>query len=100
MTLTRLASTSQDAFTVVDGQIDPGVTGVTLVLSDGDHVQATTGNGWFVAWWPGSTGADSAQITSASGTSTQTLTLGTPPTAPPPSAAGTGGPSGNSGPGA
>jgi hypothetical protein len=79
MTVTHLASTSQGAYTVVDGQIDEGVTGMTLALSDGEHVQATTGNGWFVAWWPGSVDVTSAEITTASGVTTQTLTLNTPP---------------------
>jgi hypothetical protein len=73
VTFVHLASTSQSAVTLVDGQIDEGVTGVTLALTDGEHVQATTGSGWFVAWWPGSLGATSADITSASGTSTQTI---------------------------
>jgi hypothetical protein len=74
VTLAHLASTSQGAYSLVDGQVDEGVTGVTLVLSDGEHVHATTGNGWFVAWWPGKLDATSAAITSASGTSEQPLT--------------------------
>jgi hypothetical protein len=74
VTLAHLASTSQGAYSLVDGQVDEGVTGVTLVLSDGEHVQATTGNGWFVAWWPGRLDATSAAISSPSGTSAQPLT--------------------------
>ena len=94
MTLTHLESTSQgasNAFTFVEGQVDDGVTGVTLVLSDGEHVQATTGNGWFLAWWPGSLDATAADITSASGTSTQTLTATTSPMPPLPSGTGNSG---------
>jgi len=80
MTLAHLASTSQGPFTVVQGQVDAGVSGVSLVLSDGEHVQSSTGNGWFVAWWPGLLDATSAEITIPSGVTTQTLTpLPVPP---------------------
>jgi hypothetical protein len=34
-------------------------------------VQTTIQNGWMVAWWPGSANVTSAQVTTASGTSTQ-----------------------------
>ncbi len=76
VTLTHLESDDQGPFTFVEGQVDEGVTGVTLVLSDGEHVQTTTGNGWFLAWWPGGLDATSAEITSARGTSSQTLSGG------------------------
>ena len=80
MTLAHFASTDQGPFTVVQGQVDAGVTGVSLVLSDGEHVQASTGHGWFVAWWPGLLDATSVEITTASGVTTQTLTpLPVPP---------------------
>jgi hypothetical protein len=73
VTIAHLASTSQGPYTLVDGQVAAGVTGVTIVRSDGEHVQTTTGNGWFVAWWPGTEGATSAVITTASGETTQAL---------------------------
>ena len=80
MTLGHLSSTNQGPFSIVQGQVDAGVTGVTLVLSDGERVQASTGNGWFVAWWPGLLDTTSAEITTASGVTTQTLTpLPVPP---------------------
>jgi hypothetical protein len=60
-------------FGYLDGQVGPAVTAVTLVLDDGSSVQATTSNGWFGAWWPGNEGAQSAQITTATGTTTQPL---------------------------
>ncbi len=91
VTLSHFASTGQGAYTVIEGQLDEGVTGVTLVLSDGEHVQATAGNGYFVAWWPGSLDATAAEITTANGVTTQTLTFGTPPTPSPPIAPGGGG---------
>ena len=83
-TLTHVSSAGQDPFSFVEGQVDEGVTGVTLVLSDGEHVQASTDNGWFLAWWPGSLDTTSAEIATASGVTTQTLTVDTPPMAPPP----------------
>jgi hypothetical protein len=49
------------------------VTAVTLVLSDGTHVEATTSNGWFAAWWPGRQSAPEAQLTTPTGEVTQQL---------------------------
>jgi len=79
--VTHLDSTSQGPYTLVEGQLDPSVTGVTLIRSDGEHVEASTANGWFVAWWPGNGDTTSAEITTAAGVTTQTLT--TPPALPP-----------------
>jgi hypothetical protein len=68
-------STSQDgAYTLIAGRTADGVTGVTLVRDDGQDVVATVDDGWFVAWWPGSATATSAQVTNASGTTTQAFT--------------------------
>jgi len=63
----------QQPYTFVQGQVAAGVTGVTLVLSDRSNVQATMAGGSFVAWWPGSAGATSAQIASSAGVATQQL---------------------------
>ncbi len=57
----------------VEGRTGRGVMGVTVVLEDGTHVEATTTNGWFLAWWPGNQRALSAELTTASGVSTQKL---------------------------
>ena len=57
-----------DQLTLADGRIGPGVTAVTIQLSDGTSVQATVGNGWYLAWWPGNVSATEAQVTTASGT--------------------------------
>jgi hypothetical protein len=62
-----------DAYSVAEGRTGTGVTGVTLTLGDGSTVQATVGNGWFVAWWPSSQVVTSAQLASSSGTTTQTF---------------------------
>jgi len=42
------------AYTIAEGSVGSGVTAATLVLSDGSDVVTTTGNGLFLAWWPGS----------------------------------------------
>jgi hypothetical protein len=64
------------ALTMVDGSIGAGVTSVTITRSDGSSVQATVKNGWYLAWWPGTERAVTAQVTSASGTSSQTFPHG------------------------
>lgn len=61
------------ALTMVDGPIGAGVTGVTITRSDGSSVQATVKNGWYLAWWPGTQRAVSAQVASTNGTSTQSF---------------------------
>jgi hypothetical protein len=65
------------ALTMVDGATGAGVRAVTITRSDGSSVQATVKNGWYLAWWPGSERAVTAQVASASGTGTQSF-----PTAP------------------
>ena len=60
-------------YTFVEGHAGAGVTAATLVLGDGSHVQTTIQNGWLVAWWPGAAHLASAQVTTASGTTTQPL---------------------------
>jgi hypothetical protein len=63
----------QATLTFNDGRIGAYVTAVTIELADGSRVRATTSHGWFAAWWPGSVEAQSAEITTASGTTTQQL---------------------------
>jgi hypothetical protein len=59
-----------NALTLVDGRTGAGVTAVTVDRSDGSSVQATVAGGWYLAWWPGTISATSAEVTSASGTGT------------------------------
>jgi hypothetical protein len=75
------------AYSLAEGRTGVDVTGVTLTLDDGSSVQATVGNGWFVAWWPGSQVVKSAELATSSGTTTQTFD--NPPV--PPGRAGAGG---------
>jgi hypothetical protein len=51
------------------------VSAANLTLEDGTAVTATVENGWAVAWWPGTHHVTSAQLTTASGTQTQTFPL-------------------------
>ena len=78
----HLSTASDGPYTLVDGRTQPGVTGVTLVLDDGQQVVATVADGWFIAWWPGSNRAPSAQVTTSSGTTTEALVVGPLPGPP------------------
>jgi hypothetical protein len=74
-TESHLVARGGQPYTFVQGQVVPGVSGVTLLRSDGGNVQATVADGSFATWWPGSSDATSAQVTSASGVTTQQLTF-------------------------
>ena len=82
----HLSTTADGAYTLVDGRVASGVTGVTLVLDDGQDVAATVADGWLLAWWPSDAVATSSQVTNASGTTSETLVSSTkgPPTPPAP----------------
>jgi hypothetical protein len=80
ITLDRLQAESADngqPYTIAEGSTGPGVSAVTLTLSDGAHIRTTTGNGLFLAWWPGSALVTSATLTTTIGTTTQPIN---PPT--------------------
>lgn len=82
--VSHLWQSENGSYTLVEGRIEPTVSAVTLVLSDGRHVTATTSGGWLVAWWPASQDVTAAEITSPSGTTTQPLNEQDTPTPPPP----------------
>ena len=67
------STTADGAYTLVDGRVASGVTAVTLVLDNGQNVVSTVADGWLIAWWPGDSVATSAQVTNASGTSSEAL---------------------------
>ena len=77
-------STADGPYTLVDGRVASGVTGVTLVLDHGQDVVATVADGWLLAWWPSDATATSSQVTNASGTTSEALVSSTkgPPTPP------------------
>jgi hypothetical protein len=91
---TSVGARDGERYTMVVGRTGEGVTGVTLSLGNGTDVTATSGNGVFVAWWPGSQSVTSAAVATVTGVSTQTLNLpgagiATSPKSPPPSPPGT-----------
>jgi hypothetical protein len=75
MSVARLNSANDGSYTLVEGQLQSVVTGLTLVRSDGSDVQASIGGGWFVAWWPGSQDVASAAISTVSGVTNEPLNL-------------------------
>ncbi len=64
-------NSSGQALTLVDGRIGAGVTSVTIDRSDGGSVQATVSGGWYLAWWPGTARATTADVRTAAGEATQ-----------------------------
>jgi hypothetical protein len=95
----NVASPQGEAASMLDGEAGADVSAVMLTLDDGSTIQTTVANGWFAAWWPGSQGVQSAEITTASGTTTQPLNL-SGPRLPPGVALSPTGSSGTSGAGA
>jgi hypothetical protein len=67
------SSAHGEAWSQLQGQVGSGVTAVRLTLSNGSEVRASVSNGWFVAWWPGTGDAQSAEIISASAITTKPL---------------------------
>lgn len=72
-----LARDSQP-YTLIEGRVGTGVTAVALTLGNGNEVTATSGDGIFVAWWPGSENIVSASVTTPNGVSTQPINLAGP----------------------
>ena len=73
VTQTHLSISGDGPYTLVEGRVASGVTGVTLVRDDGQEVVATVDDGWLIAWWPGSATATSAQVHTASATTNEAL---------------------------
>jgi hypothetical protein len=71
------------AYTLIEGQAGSDVTGATLVLDNGQRVEARTQGGWFEGWWPGTATAVTAEVTTTGGTVTEQLPAWTMPPAPP-----------------
>jgi len=65
----------RQAYTTLIAQAADDVSAAELTLEDGTTVTATVQNGWAVAWWPGADRAVSAELTTPSGTQTQTFPL-------------------------
>ena len=82
LAVSHFSQTANGVYTLVEGRLAPTVSAVTLILGDGQDVTATAGSGWLVAWWPGSEEVTAAQITTASGQTTDPLTQVPVPTPP------------------
>lgn len=50
LAVSHLSLSGNGPYTLAEGRLDSTVSAVTLVLSDGQDVTATTLSGWFVAW--------------------------------------------------
>lgn len=68
-----LQDSSGNALVIVDGEVGSGVTAVTIDRVDGSSVQASVTDGWYLAWWPGNVVAAGVEVTTASGTSTESF---------------------------
>jgi hypothetical protein len=75
LTPAHVGSFQGPAFSLIDGRTGAGVSGVTLVLADGTKVQATVGNGWYLAWWPGARQVTYALLDTSAGAVTQKVSL-------------------------
>jgi len=71
LTGSGMKNSSGQALTLVDGRIGAGVASVTIDRGDGSSVQATVSGGWYLAWWPGTVQATSAEVTTTTGTVTE-----------------------------
>jgi hypothetical protein len=85
ITVTWEAHTARagQAYSFLEGHTGTGVSAVTLHLADGSTVQASTQNGWFVAWWPGATSATSSTVTTVAGPVSAPLPAAMIPGCPP-----------------
>jgi len=61
------------AYSFLEGHTGADVSAVTLNLTDGSAVKASSQNGWFVAWWPSSASARTATVTTPQGMTSAAL---------------------------
>jgi hypothetical protein len=73
LTLSSLDTRNGAPFDTLVGTIAPGGTAVSFTLSDGQTIQATVSGDLVLAWWPTGSKPVTAQVTTASGTATQSL---------------------------
>jgi hypothetical protein len=70
------ATAGRHAYTLLIARAGADVSAARLTVQGGTEVTATVRNGWAVAWWPGSGYVTRAQLTTPSGTRTQTFPVG------------------------
>jgi hypothetical protein len=66
-------SDRNSVLTYAIGHAGSHVSAVTLVLADGVRVQATIENGFYAAWWPSRSDVVATEVTTAKGTSHQSV---------------------------
>jgi hypothetical protein len=81
--IAQSTNANAQTYSFADGRVGSGVSAVTLLLADRSDVTATVQNGWFVAWWPGSSKATSAELATTTGETTQNLQAAYAATPPP-----------------
>jgi hypothetical protein len=69
----HVATVEGQPYGTMIARVADDVTVADVTLDDGTEVTATVQNGWAVAWWPGAHHLGSAQLTTPSGTQTQTF---------------------------
>jgi hypothetical protein len=67
------AESGKNAYTYANGRTGAGVEGVKLLLADHRRIVTTTENGRYLVWWPGDQRVVSAEVKTATGTTTQSL---------------------------
>jgi hypothetical protein len=73
LTISSLDTQNGAPFDTLEGTVSPGVTAVSLALSNGQSIQATVNGGLVLVWWPNGSKPVTAQVTTISGTTTQSL---------------------------
>ncbi len=73
LTLSSLNTGSGAPFDTVEGAVAADVTAISFELSDGQSIKTTVSDGLVLAWWPSGSKPVSAQVTTASGTTSQAL---------------------------
>jgi hypothetical protein len=69
----HVATVEGQPYGTMIARVADDVTAANIKLDNGAEVTATVRNGWAVAWWPGAHPLGTAQLTTPSGTQTQTF---------------------------
>ena len=67
------ATVDGQSYGIMIARAPDDVTAANITLDNGAEVTATVQNGWAVAWWPGADHLAAAQLTTPTGTQTQTF---------------------------
>lgn len=70
MSASHFTLSNGSRYTLVVGRASRALTSAVVERSNGSDVTATTADGWFEAWWPGTAQATSVKVTTSAGTTT------------------------------